>query len=116
MYSEQVVPQSKAVGYGKRFIYYTNMQLRQIYDGLRIPATFQETFKTRTFPKEIMEGVFQTNKIDDLSLTGSPQEKRSRRKSFDPSGELMMKKTTVLTGNHTRYRDRAGSTEEPLSL
>ena len=94
------MPQSKAIGYGKRFIYYTNMQLRHIYEGIKMPKTFSETFKTKSFSKEIMESVFRPDKISDLNISMSPHERRNRKKSYDPSGELVMKKTTILSGNH----------------
>ena len=66
-----------------------------------------------------MDSVFQVEKITELAMAVSPSEKRSRRKSFDPSGELQMKKTTILTGVHHGgliKRDRAGSTEEGMLL
>ena len=109
------MPQSKSVGYGKKFIYYTNMQLRHIYEVIKIPPTFAETFKTKTYSKEIMESVFRADKISELCISSSPHERRNRKKSFDPSGELMMKKTTILTGNHLKFRERAGSSEESYS-
>ncbi len=109
IYSEQVVQPTKP-GYSKRFIYYTNFQIKNIYDSIKFPSEFPDALKNKKFSKEIMENVFRPQRISELSYTILPHQ-RNRKKSFDPQ-DFKMKKTTVLSGNHLNFRQRGSSGEE----